>query len=227
MRILVADDEHDMARALEAMLKRERYAVDVVYDGVSAYEHGLEDVYDCLVLDIMMPGKDGLEVLRDLRAAGVSTPILLLTAKSAPSDRIHGLNQGADDYLPKPFVMGEFLARVRALTRRAPAIESTVLTAGDLALDRTDFTLSCDGKKVGLANKEYQIMEALMRARGKYLSTERVIDLVWGFGSSASMNVVWVHMSNLRRVLQSIGSGASIVASRGRGYMLKPSDEML
>lgn len=225
MRILVADDERDMARALEAMLKRERYSVDVVYDGSSAYEHGLEEVYDCLVLDVMMPGKDGLEVLRDLRRAGVATPVLLLTAKGAPSDRIRGLDEGTDDYLPKPFVMGEFLARVRALTRRRAAFEPSELVAGDLILDRERFRLSCGESSVELANKEFQIIEALMRSRGGYLSMDRIIELVWGFGSTASPNVVWVHISNLRRSLEAIGSRASIVASRGRGYALKTSED--
>ncbi len=222
MRILVADDERDMARALEAMLKRERYTVDVVRDGYAAYEHGLERIYDCLVLDIMMPGKDGLTVLKELRDEGVETPILLLTAKGSPADRIAGLDTGADDYLPKPFVMGEFLARVRALTRRSKvSIESSTLTAGDLSLDRTSFELSSVDGAVPLANKEFQIMELLMRNRGGYLPIDRLIETVWGFGSEAESNVVWAHISNLRRKMESAGSKSRIVASRGRGYMLE------
>ncbi len=226
MRILVADDERDMAKALEAMLKRERYAVDVVYDGPSAYQHGMEPIYDCLVLDIMMPGKDGLEVLKDLRAAGVETPVLLLTAKGSPSDRIHGLNEGADDYLPKPFVMGEFLARVRALTRRGRnGIEPSTLVAGDLSLDRSSFEISSCNGTATLANKEFQIMELLMKHRGSYLPIDRLIEAVWGFDSTAEPNVVWVHISNLRRKIESTGSRARIVASRGRGYTLEVADE--
>ncbi len=222
MRILVADDERDMARVLEAMLKRERYSVDVVRDGYAAYEHGLERIYDCLVLDIMMPGKDGLAVLKDLREAGVETPVLLLTAKGAPSDRMTGLDAGADDYLPKPFVMGEFLARVRALTRRSKTgIESSTLTVGDLSLDRVSFELSSRDGLVPLANKEFQIMELLMRNRGGYLPIDRLIETVWGFGSEAEPNVVWAHVSNLRRKMKAAGSESRIVASRGRGYMLE------
>ncbi len=226
MRILVADDERDMTRALEAMLKRERYSVDVVYDGHAAYEHGLEHIYDCLVLDIMMPGKDGLEVLEGLREAGVETPVLLLTAKGTPNDRIAGLDAGADDYLPKPFVMGEFLARVRALTRRSKTgIESCVLNVGDLSLDRSSFELASHDSSVPLANKEFQIMELLMRNRGGYLPTDRLIETIWGFGSEAEPNVVWAHISNLRRKIEATGSKARIAASRGRGYMLETPNE--
>ncbi len=226
MRILVADDERDMTRALEAMLKRERYSVDVVYDGQAAYEHGLERIYDCLVLDIMMPGKDGLTVLKELRAAGVETPVLLLTAKGSPNDRIAGLNAGADDYLPKPFVMGEFLARVRALTRRSKTgLESSVLSVGDLSLDRSSFELTSHDASVPLANKEFQIMELLMRNRSGYIPVDRLIETVWGFGSEAEPNVVWAHISNLRRKIEASGSKARIVASRGRGYMLEIPSE--
>lgn len=221
MRILVAEDERDLALALEAMLKREHYSVDVVYDGMDALDYGLAENYDGLVLDIMMPRRDGLEVLRLLREKGVSTPVLLLTAKSEVDDRIRGLNAGADDYLTKPFAMGEFVARVRALTRRSAAYTPSQMTAGDLTLDRSTFELSAHGASVRLGNKEFQLLELLMRQRGGFLSTEQLMERIWGYESEAEVNVVWAYISYLRRKLEGLHSNVKITASRGRGYTLE------
>lgn len=221
MRILVADDERDLAEALEAMLKREHFSVDVVYDGQDALDYGLAENYDCLVLDIMMPRRDGLEVLRQLREKGVATPVLLLTAKGEVSDRIKGLNAGADDYLSKPFAMGEFVVRVRALTRRSGAFTPDQLTVGDLTLDRTTFELSANGGSVRLGNREYQLLELLMRQQGRFLSTEELMERIWGYESEAELSVVWAYISYLRRKLEGLNAHVRIAASRGRGYMLE------
>ena len=167
MRVLIADDEPEMASVLEALLHRENYAVDVVHDGQDALDYGLADNYDCLVLDIMMPKKDGIQVLQALRARNVSTPVLLLTAKGQVEDRIAGLDSGADDYLPKPFHNGEFLARVRALTRRGQVYTPSVLTAGNVRLDCSTFELQCGGSAIRLGSKEFQMLELLMRQQGQ------------------------------------------------------------
>lgn len=221
MRILLADDEKDLTNALEALLKHEHYSVDTVHDGNSAYEHGLTGDYDCIVLDIMMPGMDGLDVLRHLRSANVNTPILLLTAKSDPSDRILGLNRGADDYLPKPFVAGELIARIRALTRRNASFEAAELSFGDLVLNRTSFQLECNGKVEHLGNKEFQLIETLIRRQGSPVPVEQLIDSIWGYDASVEPGVVWTYMSYLRRKLEALGSKTNILMRRGFGYVLE------
>lgn len=221
MRILVADDEKELVAALEELLKRERYTVDTVYDGQSAYEYASTDNYDCIILDIMMPDIDGLEVLRRLRSAGIKTPILLLTAKGDPSDRILGLDRGADDYLPKPFVVGELLARIRALTRRTSVMETPELTFGDLLLDRVAFKLVCGEKSEHLGNKEFQIMEALIRRQGSPTPVEYLMDHIWGYDASVEPGVVWTYMSYLRRKLEGLGSSVRIGMRRGFGYVLE------
>lgn len=221
MRILVADDEKDLVAALEELLKHERYTVDAVYDGKSAYEFASTGNYDCIILDIMMPDIDGLEVLRRLRAAGIKTPILLLTAKSDPADRILGLDRGADDYLPKPFVVGELLARIRALTRRTSILETPELTFGDLLLDRVAFKLVCGDRSEHLGNKEFQIMEALIRRQGSPTSVEYLMDHIWGYDASVEPGVVWTYMSYLRRKLESLRSNVRIGMRRGFGYVLE------
>lgn len=185
MRVLIADDEREMTQALEAILKHEHYSVDIVYDGQAALDYGLAETYDCLVLDIMMPKLNGLQVLERLRENNISTPILLLTAKGQVEDRIEGLNCGADDYLPKPFDVGEFIARVRALTRRNGVFTSHILTVGNISLNRSTFELSRDEMAVRLGNKEFQMMELLMRQQGRFISTEQFMERIWGYESES------------------------------------------
>lgn len=221
MRILIADDEPEMTMVLEALLSREHYSVDVVHDGQAALDYGLAGNDDCLILDIMMPKLDGIRVLQTLRAKGVSTPVLLLTAKSQVEDRIAGLDSGADDYLPKPFDNGEFLARVRALTRRGREYAPCVLTAGNIALDCSTFELKCGSSTVGLASKEFQILEMLMRQQGRLISTEQFMERIWGYDSEAEINVVWAYISYLRRKLEAIGANIRLTARRGYGYLLE------
>lgn len=224
MRVLVADDEKDMADVLTAILERGHYAVDTVADGRTALEYALIGNYDCLILDIMMPELSGLEVVSALRRAHNTVPVLLLTARGDASDRIKGLNVGADDYLAKPFNMGELLARVRACARRSDSYVPGILTAGDLMLDRTTFMLSCStgsAAPVRLPNKEYLIMEQLMRAQGHFIAPDRIRDHAWGFDTYVGQNVIWTYLSKLRRILRDLGSRCTIQSSRGRGYILE------
>lgn len=221
MRILVADDEPDMTMVLEALLKRERYSVDVVHDGQSALDYSLTQNYDCLILDIMMPRLDGIQVLQALRARNVSTPALLLTAKSQIEDRVAGLDSGADDYLPKPFDNREFIARVRALTRRGGKYMPSALTVGNTTLDCSTFELKCGASCVRLGNKEFQMLELLMRRKGRLISTEQFMEHIWGYDSEAEINVVWAYISYLRRKLEAVGANVRIAARRGQGYLLE------
>ena len=221
MRILVADDEPEMTMVLEALLNREHYSVDVVFDGQDALDFGLSTNYDCIVLDIMMPKLDGIQTLQALRAKKVATPVLLLTAKSQVEDRVAGLNSGADDYLPKPFDNREFIARVRALTRRGGEYPPTALTAGNVTLDCAAFELKCGGSRVRLGNREFQMLELLMRQEGRLISTEQFMEHIWGCDSEAEINVVWAYISYLRRKLEAVGANVRIVARRGQGYLLE------
>ena len=221
MRILVADDEPEMTMVLEALLRRENYPVDVVHDGQDAMDYGLADNYDCLVLDIMMPKKDGIQVLQALRAQNVSTPVLLLTAKSQVEDRIAGLDSGADDYLPKPFHNGEFLARVRAMTRRGQVFTPSVLAAGNIRLDCSTFELRCGGSAIRLGSKEFQMLELLMRQKGRVVTTEQFMERIWGYDSEVEISVVWAYISYLRRKLEAVGADVRISTRRGFGYLLE------
>ncbi|MCI8740811.1 MAG: response regulator transcription factor [Oscillibacter sp.] len=221
MRILVADDEPEMTMVLEALLKREHYSVDVVHNGQDALDYGLAENYDCIVLDIMMPRLDGIQVLQALRAKNIATPVLLLTAKSQIEDRVTGLDSGADDYLPKPFDNREFTARVRALTRRGAEYTPSILTVGNVTLDCSNFELKCGSSCIRLGNKEFQILELLMRQKGRLISTEQFMEHIWGYDSNAEINVVWAYISYLRRKLGAVGANIRISARRGQGYVLE------
>ena len=172
-----------------------------------------------------MPKLNGLQVLEQLRENNISTPILLLTAKGQVEDRIEGLNCGADDYLPKPFDVGEFIARVRALTRRNGVFTSHILTVGNISLNRSTFELARDEMAVRLGNKEFQMMELLMRQQGRFISTEQFMERIWGYESESEINVVWAYISYLRRKLSALGANVKITASRGRGYMLEVEEK--
>lgn len=221
MRILVADDEPEMTMVLEALLKREHYSVDVVHNGQDALDYGLAENYDCLILDVMMPRLDGVQALQALRAKNVATPVLLLTAKSQVEDRVAGLDSGADDYLPKPFDSRELIARVRALTRRGGEYTPSVLTAGNVTLDCSTFALRCGSACVRLGNREFQMLELLMRQSGRLISTEQFMEHIWGYDSDAEINVVWAYISYLRRKLEAVGANIRIAARRGQGYLLE------
>jgi DNA-binding response OmpR family regulator len=221
MRLLLAEDEKELSKALVAILKHNNYSVDAVYDGEEAYEYALAENYDGIILDIMMPKMSGLEALEKIREKGISTPVLLLTAKSEIEDRINGLDSGADDYLPKPFAMGELLARIRAMTRRQTQFSPGVLTYGNISLNRANYELYSDKASFRLGNKEYQMMEMLMSSPNRLISTEQFMERIWGYDSEAEINVVWVYISYLRKKLTQLGADIEIKATRGVGYMLE------
>ena len=221
MKLLYAEDERAMSEAVTDVLTYAKYSVDAVYDGADALDYARNEEYDGIILDVMMPKMSGLEVLRQLRAEGSRTPVLLLTAKSEVEDRIQGLDLGADDYLPKPFAMGELLARVRAMLRRREEFTPTVLRCGDLELNQQTAELRCAGKVQVLPKLEYKLMELLMLNRGRCLSTEDMLVKVWGYDTEADLGVVWVYLSYLRKHLAALGSAVEIKARRGIGYMLE------
>lgn len=221
MRILIAEDEPELAAALEAMLKREHYSVDVVHDGNDALDYGLAENYDGLVLDIMMPGLDGIQVLHTLRQNGITTPALFLTARTEVSQRVEGLDAGADDYLPKPFATAELLARVRAMLRRKDTFLPDLLTLGDVTLNRSTYQLSFQDRLQSLSGKEFQILEMLMQAPGSIISTERFITHLWGWDTTVDTSVVWVHVSNLRKKINALGAPLDIRFIRNAGYTLE------
>lgn len=220
MRLLYAEDETAMAEAVADILTFHKYKVETVDNGQDALDFAMEGNYDGIILDIMMPNMDGLTVLRKLRASGDHTPVLLLTAKSEVADRIEGLDLGADDYLPKPFVMEELLARVRAMLRRRESFVPEVMEAGDLRLNPSDVTLSCGGQSVQLQNREFQLMEVLMKKPGIFQNTETLIISAWGYDTDADVNSLRVYLSGLRKHLAAIGSKAEILSKRNIGYSL-------
>ncbi len=223
MKLLFAEDEVAMSEAVTDILTYHNYIVDAVYDGVSALEYARMEKYDGIILDIMMPHMNGLEVLKALRREGIKTPVLLLTAKAEVEDRIEGLDAGADDYLPKPFAMGELLARVRALLRRRENFTPNILTCGNISLDMQSYELSGNGKSIVLSKIEYQMMELFMLNRGIYLSTEDLLVKVWGYDTDAEIGIVWVYISNLRKKLVSLSANVEIKAKRNIGYTLEES----
>ena len=221
MRLLLAEDEKELSKAICAVLKHNNYSVDPVYNGQDALDYGLCENYDGIILDIMMPQMDGLEVLRRLRENGISTPVIILTAKSEIEDRITGLDTGADDYLTKPFNMGELLARLRALTRRKGEFSPNLLTFGNISLNKESFELSSGEQSVRLGNKEFQMMEMLLSNPARLISTEQFMERIWGYETEAEINVVWVYISYLRKKLASLGASVEIKAVRGVGYTLE------
>lgn len=221
MRLLLAEDEKDLSKALCAVLKHNNYSVDPVFNGQDALDYGLCENYDAIILDIMMPKKNGLEVLSELRKQGIDTPVIILTAKSETEDKILGLDTGADDYLTKPFSMGELLARIRALTRRKSEFSPNLLTAGNLSLNRETFEMSVGESSIRLGNKEFQMIELLMNSPGRLISTEQFMEKIWGYETEAEINVVWVYISYLRKKLTTLGANVEIKAVRGVGYTLE------
>lgn len=221
MKLLYAEDEIEMSEAVLDILTYHKYVVDAVYDGEEALSYANAEQYDGIILDIMMPKKSGLEVLTELRKEGCRTPVLLLTAKAEVEDRIEGLDAGADDYLPKPFAMGELLARVRAMLRRREEFTPDILTCGDLSLNLHNYELSSNGEKTVLSNLEYRLMELLMLNQGIYLSSEDILVKVWGYDTEAEIGTVWVYISYLRKKLLMLGSKVEIRAKRNIGYTLE------
>lgn len=221
MRLLLAEDERELSNALVTILKHSNYSVDAVYNGADALDYLEMGLYDGVILDIMMPRVDGIEVLRRLRAAGNAVPVLLLTAKSEVDDRVLGLDCGADDYLTKPFATRELLARIRAMTRRRTENASPVLTVRNLTLNRSTFELSTEKGSLRLANREYQMIEMMMENPGQVIPVERFMEKIWGYDSDAETNVVWVYISCLRKKLHLLNAQVQIRVARNLGYSLE------
>ena len=221
MRLLIAEDEKSLSKALTVILEKNNYSVDAAYDGEEALDYLEMGRYDGVILDIMMPKMDGLTVLKKIRAKGNAVPVLMLTAKSEIDDRVTGLDCGANDYLTKPFDTKELLARIRAMTRAHAVTQSSVLTMGNISLDRTTFELSSPTGSFRLANKEFQVMELLMCNPKQLISTELMMEKIWGFDSDAEINVVWAYISYLRKKLTALNADIKIKASRNAGYSLE------
>ena len=221
MRLLLAEDEKSLSKALAAILEGNHYSVDAVYDGVEALAYLDAGNYDALILDIMMPRLDGLSVLRTLRASGNQIPVLMLTAKSEVDDKVLGLDSGANDYLAKPFAARELLARIRAMTRSRSGQADVLLQAGNITLNCASFEVSSPYGSFRLPNKEYQMLEMLLRTPSSLIPAERFFEIVWGYDSDVEINVVWVHISRLRKKLAELQADVEIAASRNAGYYLR------
>lgn len=221
MNILVVEDERQLAQTLQALLKQQQYIVDIVFDGAAGEEYALSGIYDAIILDIMLPQKNGLDVLRSLREQGLETPILLLSAKSEVEDKISGLSRGADDYLTKPFDAGELLARIQSITRRKGALTGDVLEFERTQLSRASHSISHGKAQVKLGAKEYLVLELLMQNAQQIIPKERFIEKIWGFESNAEYNAIEVYVSFLRKKLAAIGSPVQIKAVRKVGYTLE------
>lgn len=225
MRLLLAEDERELSKALVSILKHNNFTVDAVYDGEAALEFLSAEVYDGVILDIMMPKKDGITVLKEVRASGNAVPILMLTAKAEVDDKVLGLDSGANDYLTKPFATAELLARIRSMTRRQGVAQDNRLRYGNIVLDRATYELSANENSTRLSNKEFQMMEMLMSSPKVAISVDRFMDKIWGWESDAEINVVWVYISALRKKLKAIGANTVITANRNVGYSLVIAEE--
>lgn len=223
MRLLLVEDEKRMAQALCEILRLEKYQVDHYADGKSGLDAALSNIYDIIVLDVMLPSMNGFDIAKKVRQQGIRTPVLMLTAKSELDDKVTGLDSGADDYLTKPFQTRELLARLRALGRRNINTTEGTLTFGDISLDTNTLTLSCivNGQNVRLSEKEYHILEYLIANRGHILSREQLAVKIWGYESDAEYNNVEVYMSFARKKLSFVGAKTEIKAVRGVGYELR------
>ena len=221
MRLLFAEDEKYLSRAITAILKKNHYEVDAVYDGEEALAYLECGTYDGAILDIMMPKKDGLTVLKEIRRQGINTPVLMLTAKAEIDDRVLGLDSGANDYLTKPFAAPELLARIRAMTRTQMTQNTSSLSFGNLSLNQTSFELSSPSGSYQLTNKEFQLLELLMANPGQVISSDRLFEKIWGYESDADPSVIWVYISYLRKKLTALNASVRIRAIRNAGYRLE------
>ena len=220
MNILIVDDERQLTSALATIFKQNNYSVDCAFNGEQGLDFALSGIYDAIILDVMMPKMNGFEMLKRLRHHKIDTPVLMLSAKSETSDKIEGLNCGADDYLSKPFDTAELLARVKALLRRKEKFTSNLLVFNDITLDRDTFELAKDEKRIALGKKEFQILEMLMLNNGKSIDKEKFIEKIWGFDTDAEYNTIEVYVSFLRKKLNAVGAQTEIKSIRGIGYTL-------
>ena len=221
MRLLVAEDDPKLLKTLMHIFTSNKFSADGVTNGRDALTYAQSMEYDGLVLDIMMPGLDGIQVLQTLRQSGVNTPALFLTARTEVEQRVEGLDAGADDYLPKPFSTAELLARVRAILRRKDTYLPDLLALGEVTLNRSTYQLCWQDRVQALSGKEFQILEMLMQAPGSIFTTERFITHLWGWDATVDTSVVWVHISNLRKKINALGAPLDIRFVRGAGYALE------
>ena len=221
MRLLIAEDDPKLLKSLVHIFETNHYVVDGVSDGSLAFDYASSGEYDGLVLDIMMPGMDGINLLKKLRKDGVTTPALFLTAKTETYQKIEGLDAGADDYLPKPFATGELLARVRAMLRRKDNFVPDLLCFGELVLNRSTYEIAYNGIAQSLSGKEFQVMEILMQQPGMIVTAEQFITHIWGWETDVDTSVVWVHISNIRKKLDALSAPVAIRFVRNAGYILE------
>lgn len=221
MRILVAEDDPRLLKSLVHILKLNKYSADGVSNGKDAFDYAQTGEYDGLVFDIMMPGRDGIQVLKELRAKGITTPALFLTARTEVSQRVEGLDAGADDYLPKPFSTQELLARVRAMLRRKENYTPDLLVVSGVALDRSTYELIYRENAQNLSGKEFQVLELLMQNPNQIVTTDQFMTHIWGWNTSVDTSVVWVHISNLRKKIDAVSAPLKIRFIRSAGYILE------
>lgn len=221
MRLLVAEDDPKLLKSLTHIFVTNQYIVDGVSDGRTAFDYASSGEYDGLVLDVMMPGMDGITLLKSLRKNGITTPALFLTARTEIDQRIEGLDAGADDYLPKPFSTGELLARVRAMLRRKDNFVPDLMNFRDLLLNRSTYELSYGPHTLSLSGKEFQVMEMLMQQPGMIITADQLITHIWGWDADVDTSVVWVHISNIRKKLDTLGAPVAIRFIRNAGYILE------
>ncbi len=225
MRILVAEDEKDMNRLISRALEKEGYGVDSCYDGEEAMEYLESADYDGAVLDIMMPKKDGYQIVKELRQKGDDTPVIFLTARDSIADRVKGLDLGADDYLIKPFDFDELLARIRVMTRRKTGQKTSTMTIGDLIIDTASQQVSRGGRNIELSAREYAILKYMALNKGRVLSREQIEDHVWNFDYEGGSNVVDVYISYLRKKIDGSSEEKLIHTAWGRGWVLREADK--
>ncbi len=225
MKILLVEDERDLSRTIVRVLVANKYDPDAVNDGKEALEMLHQNQYELVITDLMMPNIDGIELIKQMRKEGNNTPVLILSAKSQVDDKVEGLDAGADDYLAKPFSLKEFLARIRSLTRRKGDLLEPYKIE-NLELDHNTFEIRTQYGSLPLTDTEYRLFEYLLRNQGTVLSTERIMENIWGYDTEAEINVVWAYLSNLRKKLNQIHSDITIKAMRGVGYKIVKTSEM-
>lgn len=220
MRVLIVEDEHKIAQSIKKGLEQENYVVDVVFDGKTGLDFATSESYDILILDRMLPEVDGTEIAKKLRATHIHTPILMLTAKGEIADRVTGLDSGADDYLTKPFAFVELLARIRALTRRPAKTTGITLRIADLSLDTLTYEVKRQGKTIQLSNKEFGLLEYLLRHKNTTVTKEQIINHVWSYDADVLPNSVEVYIKHLREKIDRPFAGSLIQTVRGFGYKI-------
>ena len=223
MRILVVEDEFSLADALQEILKKEKYIVDIATNGTDGLNQALTDIYDAIILDVMLPEINGFQILNHIRTEGIKTPVLMLTAKSEIDDKVQGLDFGADDYMTKPFQTKELLARLRAITRRKGEIESSTISFGDMQLNTNIGEIFCKttGKTMKLGLKEFQLLEFLIKNKNQIVTKEQIVEKLWGLESDSEYNNAEVYVSFTRKKIKFIGANVAIKAVRGLGYKLE------